>query len=349
MTNGIANKESLTWRVTPDLLAIIDAGGVFLEANPAWFQVLGRVPEEIKSRPFMDFVHPDDVAATEQAYADSKTGTPILKFENRYRHKDGSYRWLAWNSVPEGDLIFCSARDITEAKKTAIELAHTEQEAKFRDQFMAVLGHDMRNPLAAIKTSLTVALEEEQSDRARKFLTMAQDSTARMSELISTVSDFARARLGGGIGLEMQDGVSLEPLITTTVQENRLSVGGATIAELYICPTPARCDPDRLAQVVSNLVANALRHGDTDYPVGVRATEEHERFVLSVVNQGSPIPERTKTMLFEPFVRAENRASQHGLGLGLYIAKQIAEGHGGSLTFTSDETETEFRFEMPLN
>lgn len=347
MSNGI-NKESLSWRVSPDLLAFVDAGGIFLEANPAWLQTLGRSPEEIKSRPFMDLVHPDDLAATQAAYADAQSGVPILKFENRYRHKDGSYRWLSWQGILEDGLIFCCARDVTEAKDTASELAFNEQESEFRDQFMAVLSHDMRNPLAAITTSLRVALEEEQSERAAKYLIMAQDSATRMTELIENVTDFARARFGGDIGLEPQDGIEMEPLLRRTVQENRLAVEDANIAELYICPKPMRCDPDRIKQLVSNLVANAVFHGDKNFPIGVEATQRNGMFTLKVVNSGDPIPERTQKVLFQPFVRAEFRASQNGLGLGLYIANQIAEAHGGSLRFNSTEHATEFRFELPI-
>ncbi|PTX54882.1 PAS domain S-box-containing protein [Litoreibacter ponti] len=344
----VGDTESLTWRVTPDLLAVVDEGGIFLDVNPAWMQTLGRRPDELKSRPFLEFLHPDDVAATEDAYLKLQHGVPILKFENRYRHKDGSYRWLDWNAVPEGDLILCSARDITEAKKTALDLAYSSQEAQFRDQFIAVLGHDMRNPMAAIATSLRIALEEEQTERARKFLEMARESAARMSELIDNVTDFARARLGGNIGVEPQDGIALEPVVKSVVQEHRLTAPDALIAELYDCPTPVRCDPDRVRQIVSNLVANAVHHGESGHPIGVRASEENGRFVLSVVNSGPPIPKRTQEVLFQPFVRAEFRSSQNGLGLGLYIAKQIAEAHDGTLTFTSSEEETEFRFEMPL-
>ncbi|WP_299779900.1 PAS domain-containing sensor histidine kinase [uncultured Roseobacter sp.] len=344
---GQIDRYSLTWRVTPDLLGILDKSGVFTDTNPAWFKTLGRLPEDIESRQFFDFIHPDDIPKTERAFVKIQNGEPILQFENRYQHKDGSYRWLSWNAVPEAGLFFCSARDITDAKDNEQMLRTKEDEAQLREQFIAVLGHDLRTPIAAVSSAIWTALRQEQTEKSRRLLTTAEVSLGRMTALISDVMDFARARLGGDIGIAPTQSVELTPILAQVVQEIRLSNPDTTIIEDFHFFDNVQCDGDRISQLLSNLVSNAVFHGEQDEPVRVRAFNEGENLVLTVANFGKPIPQAAQEKLFEPFTRAELRQSQNGLGLGLFIAKQIALGHGGTLSVTSDDIETEFRLVLP--
>lgn len=341
------DRSTLTWRVTPDLLGVVDASGVFTDTNPAWFITLGLLPEEIESRQFFHFVHPDDISRTEAAFERVKHGHPVLQFENRYRHKDGSYRWLSWNAVPEGDRFFCSARDVTRAKENEAHLATREQEARFREQFIAVLGHDLRNPLSAVGAALRLLENEPQSAKALEILALGRQSVTRMSSLINDILDFARARLGNGVEIDHAEKTDLRPVLSQTVEEIRLANPGTELREEYSFQDPLGCDPERMAQLVSNLLSNAVTHGTPGKPVTVTARDDGGDFILSVTNSGAPIPAETMGRLFEPFTRAEMRASQNGLGLGLFIAQQIAKGHGGLLTAQSDEQTTVFTLRMP--
>ncbi|UWQ78639.1 PAS domain-containing sensor histidine kinase [Leisingera sp. S132] len=341
------DRTSLTWKVTPDLLGVVDASGVFMDTNPAWFRTLGLLPEEIESRQFFDFLHPDDMSRTEAAFERVKHGQPVLQFENRYRHKDGSYRWLSWNAVPEGDRFYCNARDVTEAKMNAAHLADREQEARFREQFIAVLGHDLRNPLSAVGAALRLLENEPQSAKALEILALGRQSVTRMSALINDILDFARSRLGEGIDIARSESTDLRPVLSQTVEEIRLANPGTPITESYSFADPMDCDTGRIAQLVSNLLSNAVTHGTPGKPVTVAADDDGGDFVLSVANHGDPIPAETMTLLFEPFTRSGTRESQNGLGLGLYIAQQIAAAHGGHLSAESDERLTVFTLRMP--
>ncbi|MEW2912860.1 PAS domain-containing sensor histidine kinase [Leisingera sp. JC11] len=341
------DRTSLTWKVTPDLLGVVDASGVFMDTNPAWFRTLGLLPEEIESRQFFDFLHPDDMSRTEAAFERVKHGEPVLQFENRYRHKDGSYRWLSWNAVPEGERFYCNARDVTKAKEQELHLATREQEARFREQFIAVLGHDLRNPLSAVGAALRLLENEPQSAKALEILALGRQSVTRMSALINDILDFARSRLGDGIEVERSASTGLRPVLAQAVEEIRLANQTAPITENYSFADPLNCDTDRIAQLVSNLLSNAVTHGTPGKPVTVAAGDDGSDFVLSVANQGDPIPEGTMALLFEPFTRSGTRESQNGLGLGLYIAQQIARAHGGLLTAESDEAQTVFTLRMP--
>ncbi|WP_298916353.1 PAS domain-containing sensor histidine kinase [uncultured Roseobacter sp.] len=347
LVGGQIDKESLTWRVTPDLLGILDKTGVFTHTNPAWFKTLGRLPEDIESRLFFDFIHPDDIPKAEQAFVDIQNGMPILQFENRYRHKDGSYRWLSWNAVPEDDLFFCNARDITTSKENEARLKTKDDEARLREQFIAVLGHDLRTPLAAVSGAIWSALRQEQTDKSRKLLMTTEASLNRMSELISNVMDFARARLGGDIGIEVKEIANLTPVLEQVVQEIRLSHPGVILIEDYHFSDQLECDTDRIGQLFSNLLSNAVFHGDQYEPIRIRAYDDGQDFVLTVTNFGKQIPAPAQEKMFEPFSRAEVQKSQNGLGLGLFIAKQIALEHGGTLTASSDEIETTFSLTLP--
>ncbi|GFE63595.1 PAS domain-containing sensor histidine kinase [Litoreibacter roseus] len=340
-------KGTFTWQVTPDLLGILDKSGLFTHTNPAWHTTLGILPEDIENKPFFEFLHPDDIAAAEIAFQDIQNGQPILNYINRYRHADGSYRWLSWNAVPEGDRFFCSARDVTEAKENEAALQAMEEKARLREQFMAVLGHDLRNPLAAIGASARIAARQPQTEKSKEMLDAVGQSVRRMSSLIDDVMDFARARLGAGIVVKREDVQNLRSILARTVQEVRVSHPEATFREDYAFDEPMNCDPARISQLASNLVSNAVHHGSLNKPVRIKAEDKDGHFTLSVTNAGAAIPDTARHLLFEPFVRLEGRQDGEGLGLGLFIANEIAQRHGGQLSMSSDETETVFTFTMP--
>jgi sigma-B regulation protein RsbU (phosphoserine phosphatase) len=213
----ISEKGSLTWTVTPDLLGILNRSGRFTDTNPAWFKTLGLTPSDIETKIFFDFIHPDDLAATEQAFKDIQAGMNILGFENRYCHADGDYRWLSWNCVPVNDLFFCSARDITAQKSTEEALRTSADVAALREQFVAVLGHDLRNPLAAISSGMNILRRKYDHEDTRDLIKSMDTSVRRMAGLIDDVMDFARARLGGGISVHDVK----EVILTATLKQSK--------------------------------------------------------------------------------------------------------------------------------
>lgn len=219
--------------------------------------------------------------------------------------------------------------------------------ALLRDQFIAVLGHDLRNPLASIQAGATLLRATPLNDRAVRIVDQMQESGHRMERLIEDVLDFARGRLGGGVPLQRYAEAKLSAVIEQVVQELRTAWPGRTITCDIAVTRPVACDPDRVAQLLSNLIANALTHGAQDGVVEVRAGCEGEVFELSVTNAGDPIPDHALPQLFKPFTRPRNGQPQAGLGLGLYIASQIATGHGGTLDAESTAERTRFRFAMP--
>ena len=240
-------------------------------------------------------------------------------------------------------------QELLAAREAArISLANERETSELREQFIAVLGHDLRNPLASISAGARILGRDAKTEREHQVAAMLQTTVMRMAGLIDNVLDFARGRLGGGITLDRDARKPLEPVLHQVIDELRLSSPGRQIEAEYAIDSPVDCDRTRIGQLVSNLVGNALSHGATNQPVRVRAETRDGLFKLSVANAGDPIPEAAMEKLFEPFFRGEVRASRQGLGLGLHIASQIAQAHEGVLTVTSTPEETRFTFEMPL-
>jgi len=228
------------------------------------------------------------------------------------------------------------------------QLTEAQEAAELREQFMAVLGHDLRNPLAAIASGVGLLQRSvpAEDDRGQRVLKMMQQSSLRMAELIDNLLDFARGRLGAGLALNREIHDTLEPAIVHVINELRSAWPERRVETRFQFSAPVSVDAPRIGQMVSNLVGNAITYGDSDRPVRVTALSDATGFWLSVANEGVPIPPEILDRLFLPFSRGEGLRNQQGLGLGLYISAEIAKAHGGTLSVQSSEDETRFIFRM---
>lgn len=233
------------------------------------------------------------------------------------------------------------------AKAEAESKAHREA-ALLREQFIAVLGHDLRNPLAALAAGVRLLGRREQlSEAGRSILDQMNGSLDRASALVDDLLDLARGSLGGGFVVDRNSDAPLTPVLEQVVGEVRSIAPERAIEVSISIDEPVYCDRGRIGQLASNLLANAITHGDPDRPISFDASTDGDIFTLSVANAGTPIPEDVRERLFQPFFRGANRPSRNGLGLGLYIASEIAKAHDGTLEVTSDDAETRFTFTMP--
>ena len=232
---------------------------------------------------------------------------------------------------------------------TEIELHAAEDLAKLQEQFIAVLGHDLRSPLQAVSLGVELLMQAPLNAKWERHLLLMQRSCVRMDELIHDILDFARGRLGGGIPLALRTDGELEPQLRHVVSEVQAANSDHLIDIDIRLHHPVRCDDRRVAQLLGNLLANAVTHGGDDQPISVLARSDESQFELSVSNRGQPIPANVLARLFEPFWRAESDRPALGLGLGLYISAEIAKAHGGTLEVSSSvDAGTRFLFRMPL-
>lgn len=247
-----------------------------------------------------------------------------------------------WNATLEKRVT----EEVAQRLAAREELAAAHEAGELREQFIAVLGHDLRNPLAAINSGARLLSREQLSERAKNLLGLMQSSALRMAGLIDNIMDFARGRLGGGLALN-RSSVEVAPIIESIIAELRASNPDRTIESAYDVTLPIELDSARVGQLVSNLIANALTYGDPTKPVRVWAQLSSDAFTLWVANAGEPIGAEAMKRLFQPFFRGDVRPNQQGLGLGLHITSEIAKAHGGTLTVQSDLDETRFTFRMP--
>jgi signal transduction histidine kinase len=227
-------------------------------------------------------------------------------------------------------------------------LLQERADSELREQFIAVLGHDLRTPARSISSLTELLLKASLDERALTMARLTRDSAARMLALIENMLDLARGRLGGGFTLSRDANEPLEPVLLEVIAELNTSYPNRIVETEFTLIEPINCDRARIAQLFSNLLGNALSYGCVDQPVRVRAARGAGRFELSVANAGEPIPAAALERLFHPFYRSAVLHNREGLGLGLYIAHEIATAHGGTLDVKSTQEETCFTFSMPI-
>ncbi len=230
----------------------------------------------------------------------------------------------------------------------AQDLKERTETLRLNEMFVAILGHDLRTPLSTILTSAELLLKASADDAVQSAANRIQVSGRRMQTLIENVLDLARARLAGGISLR-RERVDFQRLLSITVQELEATAPTSPIEVSAHGDLHGEWDSDRLAQVLSNLLSNALQHGEHGQPVEVFVDGTHRDTVtLTVANQGG-IPAEALPRVFDPFGSGRhNRARHEGLGLGLYIVRQIVDAHDGEIgVHVEDDRRTVFRVALP--
>ncbi len=345
---------------------ILDPTGRVATWNPGAQRIKGYSAHEIIGKHFSIF-YPPEVARAGQCEMELRVASAEGRFEEegwRVR-KDGKQFWANVTITalrdPEGMLVGFAkvTRDLT-ARREAEEkerslaaqkaaLAEKVRLQQFQERFLAILGHDLRNPMAAIEMGFGI-LRQRASDAALIRVIERMDSSARrMSRMIEQILDLTRSRLAGAIEIQPAP-MDLGTTLATIAEELRAAHPMRAI-DLQSTQLPGSWDRDRLEQVLSNLIGNALAYGEPTLPVAVKAWEDGGLVRVEVHNHGPPIPEELQPKLFDPFRRGEkeSRASNTaGLGLGLYISREIVLAHGGSLDFESNPVDgTTFRVRLP--
>ena len=234
-------------------------------------------------------------------------------------------------------------------KQQLAEQLHERTETlRMNEMFIAVLSHDLRNPLNAVYSAAELMMKRSEDDVVRAMSAQIKTSGKRMRRMIDDLLDVARVRLGGGITVT-QAPTELGELVTRVVSEHQAVHPERKLEVKQLGDLTGRWDADRLAQMVSNLIGNALSHGDAGSPIRVELDGHRANQVTVQVANAGVIPKDLVPHLFEPFRRGERVAAKRdGLGLGLYIVQQIVERHGGTVNVTSNaQVGTVFAIELP--
>jgi PAS domain S-box-containing protein len=286
-----------------------------------------------------------------------ETGEPMTNHEFTSQPHEGTgpeRQWLG-NYYPvrtgTGEVLGlgCVVVDITAQKQVETELRRS---GELREQLIGVVGHDLRNPLNAISASaFLLERTEELSEGGHRAVERIRNSGARMARMLNDILDFARSSsVGGGLPMH-REWVNLHDITRSALEELQVAHLGRKLELEAEGDGWGWWDADRLAQVVGNLVSNALHHGRPDTPVRVRIHGIGPEVCLSVRNDGVPIPPETQATLFQPFRRGTTgKAATRSVGLGLFIVRQVAQAHGGDVTVHSSQEEgTTFTVRLPRN
>jgi signal transduction histidine kinase len=226
-----------------------------------------------------------------------------------------------------------------------LELESERTVARLREEFIAVLGHDVRNPLWAILAGSEHLLVEA-TDTQRRMLERIRGSARRINGLVDDLLDLARGRMGGGISLDWIEVDDLDTRVRHVASELQGSHPTRPIRVDTEIIGSVRCDPRRVEQLVSNLLGNAVQHGLPNTPITLSVRGQGAALHIQVRNRGEPIGEAVMRQLFQPYFRGGQSRSQGGLGLGLFIVQEIAKSHGGRVSVNADEGWVTFTFEM---
>ncbi len=327
-----------------DLLGIAGIDGYFKRLNPAFSKTLGHDPAELLAQPFLDFVHPDDRAATLQEMQKLGQGEPTLQFENRYRCADGSWKWLSWRvqPFPEEGLLYATARDVTEYRQTqeaiqrlntelALRATQLEEVNRELEAFSYSVSHDLRAPLRHIQgyaDMLQRAMNGELPDKARRFLQTIIDAGVEMGQFIDEL--LAYSRIGRA---EMQTSpVALDELVQHIIQDLEMVTKDRQIT-WKIAPLPVVAgDPTALRQVFTNLIGNAVKYSRNRTPAAIElgvAGEEDGLPVLFVRDNGAGFDMQYAGKLFGVFQRLHRADEFEGTGIGLATVRRVVARHGG--------------------
>ena len=248
------------------------------------------------------------------------------------------------------------ATDLADVRRfnEALDEAMTEsmdrfarQTDRFRDQFIGILGHDLRTPLGAVTAGAALlAIPEDNLERRLRIVPRIINSAQRMERLIADLLDLANARLGGSLPLKRQL-TDLQQVCEEAIVEVRAAHPDTTLRSQMTGDLRGQWDADRLAQVVSNLLANAVQHGGGT-AITLTAQAQGDAVTLAVQNGGPPIPKHALPSIFEPLARGAMEPSSHSIGLGLFIARAVVTAHGGDIQVSSStEAGTTFTVRLP--
>lgn len=234
-------------------------------------------------------------------------------------------------------------------QSTRAALADERLTGHQREQFIALLGHDLRTPLASIQAASDLLLRRSTEVGTQQLAEHVRTASQRASRMVDDLLDFARGQLGNGIPLNWTTPPELNRTLRQVTDELRNAHPRRVLLERLSPLEMFECDPDRIAQLLANLITNALHHGASTGPVIVTAQTDNGHFELAVHNRGTPIAAEHLERLFQPYWQDQGGSSRGGLGLGLFIVDQIARAHGGSMRVSSSaEAGTTFTFCMPI-
>lgn len=330
LITAAARKEKALIQNSLDLICSLDAAGILVDVNPACVQLLGYQPDDLIGQPIMELVNPDDQEATAALIAQVIGGRAAAGFENRLRCQDGSFVSVVWSAVwsPPEQLVFCVLRDNTERKEVD----------RLKNEFISTVSHELRTPLTSLRGFSELLLcREWPPEKQREYLRVIQNESKRLTNLLNDFLDIQRIEAG-------RETYTFEPLDLQPILEQTVTLFSQTSERhSLVLRIPERlplvkADSDRLKQVLTNLVSNAIKYSPDGGTVTIAAEDQGDAIAVRVSDQGLGIAAEDQSKLFTKFYRVDNASTRKigGTGLGLALVKAIIEDHGGQVAVESE-------------
>jgi PAS domain S-box-containing protein len=333
--------------VAHDAICVAYPDGKFLSVNPAFEAILGYKAEQIQGTGFLDLIHPDDVRVTIDAAKALQKGLPINELINRYKRKDGSWRWMEWRSTPRDGLVYSSARDITDRLERERELLDARQMAedatRAKSQFLANMSHEIRTPLNGVIGIASALSRLEMPDRHRDMVALIKTSGETLERLLNDILDLSKIE-AGKLDLLIEDfDLVREIEAAAHLMAVRADEKGIGFKVEYSDTARGHFKGDavRIRQIISNLASNAVKFTQQG-SVCIRVDVTHvsgldAHLVVAVQDTGIGFDKETGERLFSRFEQADGTITRSfgGTGLGLSICRAISEMMGGSIAANS--------------
>ncbi|WP_166636771.1 PAS domain S-box protein [Cognatilysobacter terrigena] len=326
----------------PMMIWVAEADGRCSYVSRRWTEFTGRVPEAELGYGWKDVVHPDDLPAYSDAFGEAAAAQRAFASEYRALRWDGAWRWLHATARPRfgaaGEFLgyIGAVMDVTERRDAEDALREADRR---KDEFLATLAHELRNPLSPIRTGLQVLNVTDDGDTARRTRAMMERQLGHMVRLIDDLLDVSR--ITSGKVVLQRDRISLQDAALAAIESARPLIEHARHrlhVELPSAPLWIDADPTRIAQVMTNLLTNAAKYTPDGGDVTLRAYESEGSACVSVIDSGLGIPPDALGAVFGMFAQVNRTLdrAQGGLGIGLALARRLVEMHGGSITAQSE-------------
>jgi PAS domain S-box-containing protein len=350
-----------------DMFCIADFDGYFKYVNPSWEETLAFTAHELTTRPYKDFIHPEDRLATEGEEGTLLKGEPTLAFENRYLCKDGSYKWFSWNSVsvPRQGLMYAVARDVTQVKKWSQQISQQNQELELRNReveratqmkskFLASMSHELRTPLNAIVGFSDLLAEQTAgglNDKQKRFVNHIKQGSSHLLQLINDILDLSKIEAGQlelrCEGFRVKDAL---PEVLSTIRPLAMAKN-IQVQDSLETDCAVYADRVRFKQILYNLISNAVKFTPKEGRIDIDCHKDGNLVRISVTDTGIGIRAEDQIVIFDEFRQVEGTAevTHQGTGLGLAITKRLVEQQGGNISVESEPGKgSRFIFTLPV-
>lgn len=332
-----------------DVMLVIGPDGLLRRVNGALLSLFGYEESDVLGRSLLEFIHPEDVGPSLAELGRLAKGEATIRFENRCRTKEGAYRLMSWNSVPdpESGLGFAIGRDITERRRDEARLAYSAKMASL-GEMAGGMAHEVNNPLAIILGKVSILQQVLQSnqpdlDLVRTELTSIERTGQRIAKIIRGLRAFSRNSEADAF-TRVNVAQMVEDTLSLCAERLRVNNVKLTVS----CPPElnVRGRPSQLSQVLMNLISNAFDAiAEQSAPwIRIEAERRFSTVLLTVTDSGTSIETRVVEKMFQPFFTTKPVGK--GTGLGLSISKGIMEDHGGDLRYVDNGGNTSFVLEM---